>query len=287
MQSSFRAAALLVSAALVCSPLPGCSQFPDGMVSGQELTIEASDPCGAQRAEFDRSGSFFSREVAARTLTGAVLGAGSGALIGAIAGGGQGALSGALAGLAGGAAIGLASAYWERLQQTSLDQQTLSQTVNQDLRTESDSIDHTAATFANLRACRFAQAQQVKFDAGRGSISREEAQGRLARQRAWFDQEMVLAQRVGMSMQKRDAEFAYAAEQLHQPILPQPHPSSGPSAVRMRSEPSIAAATIATQTIPQKRNSFETAVGTAKTESATAFSLDTSATTRNQRQGDA
>lgn len=283
MRGSYQAKSLVVSAALLCAPLPGCSQLPGTLYGGQALAINSSDACGPQRAEFARSGSFFSDEIATRAATGAAVGTAAGALIGGLANGGQGALRGALAGLIGGVAAGMASAYWERLQQENLDRQTLSQAINDDLRTETASMDHAAASFATLRTCRYDQAQQIKSAAQRGLIGQGEAQGRLAQQRGWFDQEIALAQDVGVTMQRRDAQFTYAAEQLYQAPPPSYEaPQHAPA--RIQRDPTASAAVAATQTIPEKRNSFETAVESAKAQSVAVFSLDPSARTRNERR---
>lgn len=271
-----RATSLLTAAALLCSPLGACSHFPGGM-SGGQLAVDAADPCGPQRAAFSRSGEFFAQDLAARVTTGAVIGAGVGALAGGLAKGGQGALIGGLIGLAGGLAGGLASAYWSRLSQSGLDQQTLSQTVNHDLRSEVDGIDHTLATFADVRACRFGQARSIKADAARGAIARTEAQTRLARQRAWFDEEVAAARTMGANMQKRDEQFAYAAEQMQQApeaVVPSSPRSAQP---RGRGASGASAVVVATQTLPQKRNGFTAAIDAATAQAQPVFSFDAAA----------
>lgn len=281
--TTFRhAASVLAAAALLSSPLAGCSQ----MMGQRQLTVDAADPCGQQRTAFGQSRDFFSQDLAARVATGAVVGAGVGALVGGLSDGGRGALRGAAIGLIGGAASGLASAYWQRLSQAGMDQGTLSQTVNQDLRSEVAGIDHSAATFADLRTCRFAQARFIKADAGRGAANRAEAQGRLARQRAWFGEEVALAENLGLSMQKRDSQFAYAAEQLQQGPPDAAYGSSRQPQARVRRAPGGGggAIVVATQTLPQKRNSFGTLVETSKAQIGSVFSLDGSATSRNERQ---
>jgi len=144
----------------------------------------------------------------------------------------------------------LASAYWQKLSQAGMDQGTLSQTVNQDLRSEVAGVDHTAATFASLRTCRFAQARYMKSDARRSAANCAEAQGRLARQRAWFDQEVAMAETVGVSMQKRDSQSAYAAEQLQQAPAAA-HGSARQPQARARRAPGLGAIVVATQTLQE------------------------------------
>jgi len=238
------------------------------------LAVEPGDPCGAQRAAFADSQSYFTREIAVRALTGAVVGAGGGAAIGSLANGSNGALTGMIAGALTGAALGAMSGYFDQLQQQHLDQAQLAQTVNGDLQRESTQIDHTAATFASLRSCRFAEADAIKAQARRGYIPRAQAQSALAQERGWFDQEVEVAQKAGVNMQNRDQQFAYAADNLH--AAPAPAPSHGSRARPAPTSAATAATVAATETIPQKRNSFETSVKTAQAQSASAFSLDTS-----------
>ncbi len=283
MSTLRHAASVLIAAALLSSPLAGCSGMM-GQMSGGQLVVDAADPCGPQRTAFSQSRDFFSQDLVARVATGAVVGAGVGALIGGLTDGGRGALRGAAIGLAGGVAGGLASAYWQKLSQAGMDQGTLSQTVNQDLRSEVAGVDHTAATFASLRTCRFAQARYIKSDARRSAANRAEAQGRLAQQRAWFDQEVATAEAVGVSMQKRDSQFAYAAEQLQQAPPAAAYGSARQPQARARRAPGSAAIVVATQTLPQKRNSFGTLVETSKAQIGSVFSLDGSATSRNEQQ---
>lgn len=252
---------LLASSALIVGSLSGCSST--NLFGSNNLSVDPGDPCGSQRQHFAESQSFFTQEIVVRTATGALIGAGAGAAIGGATGGGRGAGIGALTGALVGGAAGFASGYWDKLQQQQLDQQQLAQTINSDLRTESANIDHTTAAFATLRSCRFAEAQHIKADARRGLISRSEAESRLSQERTRFNQEVQVAEQAGVNMQKRDDQFTYAADNLRQSRRP------------TRSASSISVA--ATETIPQKRNSFENTVKASEAQSSTAFSLDTSA----------
>jgi hypothetical protein len=251
------------------SLLAGCAQMQGvptmlGMGSGN-LATDPADPCGAQRAAFNDSRNYFTRDIVIKTAGGAVIGAAAGAAIGGATNGLRGALAGAAIGAVGGAALGLASGYYDKLQQANLDQATLARQVNQDVTSENQQIDHTAATFASLRSCRFNQAAFVKNEARRGIIPRPDALAQLDQQRTWFAQEVAVARDAGVNMKSRDDQFAYAANNL--PKTPR------------RTDPGAQATKVATETIPQKRNSFESAVGNADTQSKVAFNLDNSAQT--------
>ena|SRR5947209_4525400 len=195
MREVRRSASLLVAAGLVSVTLCGCSQT--NLFGHGNLAVDPADPCGPARRHFAESQSFFTQEIVVRTAVGALAGAGAGAAIGGASGGSRGAGIGALAGALTGGAIGFASGYWDKLQQEKLDQQQLAQTINADLRTESTRIDQTTASFASLRGCRFAEAARIKSEARRGMIPRTEAERRLGQERAWFDEEVRVAQQAG------------------------------------------------------------------------------------------
>jgi uncharacterized protein YcfJ len=243
---------LLLSAVLVIGCASRCAELPASLGGSDNLAVDPADPCGTQRQHFADSQTFFTKEIVVRAVAGAVVGAGAGAAVGGATNGAKGAGIGAAIGAVGGGLLGLTSGYWDKLQQQNLDKQQLSQTVNADLRTESSHMDATAGAFAALRTCRFAQAKQIKTNGRRGALTRDQTQAQLAQERSWFDEEIRVAKDAGVNMQKRDEQFTYAATNLNQ----------GP------------AKTAATETIPQKRNSFDNTVTTAQAQSTSTFSLE-------------
>jgi hypothetical protein len=257
----------LTLAALVAVTQGGCAALP----GGDNLAVSPEDPCGAQRQAFANTQNFFAQEIAVSALRGGLAGGAAGAVIGGATGGTKGALIGLGAGVLTGAAIGAASGYWSKLQQQQLDQQQLALEVNGAVTTESAKISETAATFSSLRGCRFATAQRIKYQAARGSLPRADAESQLAQEHAWFDQEVRAAQNAGLNMRKRDEQFQYAANNLQQ----QPQPTHRVSHSKT-SDPATTAKTTATETIPQKRNSFDDSVSTAQAQSSSTFTLDTS-----------
>ena len=243
---------LLLSAVLVIGCASRCAELPASLGGSDNLAVDPADPCGTQRQHFADSQTFFTKEIVVRAVAGAVVGAGAGAAVGGATNGAKGAGIGAAIGAVGGGLLGLTSGYWDKLQQQNLDKQRLSQTVNADLRTESSHMDATAGAFAALRTCRFAEAQRIKANGRRHFITHDQAQAQLAQERGWFDEEIRVAKAAGVNMQKRDDQFTYAATSLNQ----------------------TAAKTAATETIPQKRNSFDNTVTTAQAQSTSTFSLE-------------
>src|ERR1700722_418467 len=154
-------------AAMLCLNLAACQTPPSG--PGAELAADNSDPCQVQRSAFASSKTYFKDQIVSAAVTGAAVGGGMGALTGLAATGNlRGALIGGLAGAAVGGIAGGSSAYYRTLSQRARDQNELAYAMNQDLSRESQEIDHTAAAFGRLRACRFAQARIVKNDARGG-----------------------------------------------------------------------------------------------------------------------
>ena len=133
--------------------------------------------------------------------------------------------------------------------------------VDQDMRRESTQIDKTSYDFAQLRTCRFANAALIKRQYNYRQISREQAMGELEQERAWFSQELAQAQQWGVNMEKRDQQFEQATNLLEQKA---PARTSRPAVVT------------ATETLPDKRQSFQSSVGQAQAQSQVAFNLDTS-----------
>jgi hypothetical protein len=256
---------LRLSAIALLLILSACAQTPDMFGGASTLSTDPSDPCHQQRQNFSEGQSYFAQAILAKATQKAVKGAMPSLL--------NGDVSGAFKGLVGGGIQGIKEGYWDALQQQNQDQQQLAQSMNSDLQRESSAIDHTTAAFASLRACRLAQATRIKTDARLGRIDRAEAQRQLKQEHDWFSEEIDVAQKAGINMQKRDDQFAYAAQSL------QKQDTGGHA--RPRAEAAVT--TSATETIPQKRNTFESSVKEAQAESTTAFSLDSNAMVRMRR----
>lgn len=238
----------------------GCANIP-GMGGSANLTVDPNDPCGPQRRAFAQSNEFFTAEVLKTVGFATLAGAGAGAGIGALAGGGRGAGIGALVGAGVGLAGSLAYSYSQYLQEHTTNTSEFASKVDQDMTRESAQIDKTSYEFAQLRYCRFATGAAIKRQYYYHQISREQAMGELEQERMWFAQELAQAQQWGINMEKRDQQFEQATDLLQQ------------KAPARTSRPAVRTAT---ETLPDKRQSFQSAVGQAQAQSQVAFNLDTS-----------
>ncbi len=266
-----RAATVPCLAAALCLSLSAC-QGPTG--AGAQLASDPGDPCRVERAAFAGSKTYFQDQIVTGAATGAAVGAGLGALTGLAATGNlRGALLGGLAGGVVGGVAGGTSAYYKTLAERAQDQNELAYAMNQDLAREAQEIDHTLATFARLRACRFGQAMMIKEQARRHILDRPIAYAQLAYQRDHFDQEIRVAHEFGLTMARRDQQFQVAANDLRtQPLVRQ---GKAPS----RAAPAQIAAVdrAATVSVPEKRASFDQSVASAERNSKAAFDLDNNA----------
>jgi hypothetical protein len=238
----------------------GCAQMAS-LTGSSPLPIDPSDPCGTERQEFGASKTYFTDQIITGTLTGAALGAAAGVGIAMVTGGSVG--KAALIGGGTGAVAGGATAYTKTLQQQSRDQADMAQTVNKDLTTEGQQIDHTVATFARLRQCRFAQANLIKSQVRSGTLTREAGLTQIAWEAARFDEEIKLAHDYDVTMAKRSGQFQDAANSLNA------NPSPPPSAKLVTAAASVS--------IPEKRSEFDKSVTSADKDKKLAFDLDSTA----------
>jgi hypothetical protein len=260
-------------AAALCFSLLGCQAPVTG--PGATLAMDASDPCQNERAAFAGSKTYFQDQIVSGAVTGAAVGAGLGALTGLAATGNlRGALIGGLAGGAVGGIAGGSSAYYNTLAERARDQNELAYNMNQDLARETQEIDHTAATFGRLRACRFGQAQFVKNQARAHVLDRPTALARIAYHRDKFNEELNIAHEFGLTMARRSQQFQQAANDLRTrpPVATQGAPVT-------RAAPSRIAQVdrAASVSVPEKRASFDKTVASAQSTSKAAFDLDNNA----------
>lgn len=274
---SARPIAGVFALALMGGALTGCAGGPGGGInSGSELSAVPGDPCGQQRYEFGRSQTYFSDKIATGAITGGAIGAGTGALIGGLAGGWRGAGIGALAGLATGAVAGGVNSYYSTMAERYQDQATLAQAINSDLTKEAQETDRVTATFARLRECRLAQAQSIREQVRARVTPRPVARDQLIFQRDRFNEELALADRYRVAMQKRDQEFQSAAQSLNQadPSASAASSAAGPRPRVASAAPARQVVVAATETVPEKRNAFAASIASARTQTQAAFNVD-------------
>ncbi len=261
----------MMAAALSLSlSLAGC-QSPMG--AGASLVRDPGDPCQTERANFAGSKTYFQDQIATGVAVGAGVGAGLGALTGLAATGNlRGALIGGLAGGVAGGVLGGSSAYYNTLAERARDQDEVASAMNQDLAREAQEIDHTLATFARLRACRFGQAQYVKTQVRQHIVDRQTGIARIAYHRDHFDEEIRIAREFGLTMARRGQQFQQAANDLRtrRPATAQARPASPARVAQVSRSASVS--------VPEKRASFDSTVASAERSSKSAFNIDSNAT---------
>ena len=257
-----RVTAPLMAAALSVS-LVGCQS---NMGPGSSLAADASDPCQNERSAFAGSKTYFQDQIVTGAAVGAAVGAAGGILYG-LANGRVDAGTVAVTTIAGGLA-GAGTAYYNTLSQRAQDQEEVANAMNQDLARESQEIDHTTATFARLRACRFGVASQVKARLRQHGIDRATGQAQLAYMRGKFDEEIRIAHEFGLTMAKRDQQFQEAATDLRT------RPPSGASPTRASPAKVAQVNRAAAVSVPEKRRGFDRSVAAAETKSKAAFDVD-------------
>lgn len=253
--------------------LIGCQAPVTG--PGASLAMDASDPCANERAAFAGSRTYFRDEIVSGAVTGAAVGAGFGALAGLASGGNlkSALIGGAVGGTVGGA-IGASSAYYNTLAERARDQNELAYDMNNDLTRESQEIDHTAATFGRLRACRFYEARLVKDQARAHMIDRPTALARIAYHRDKFNEELGIAHQFGLTMARRSQQFQEAANELR---TRPPVSAAGQPVARAAPARVAQVNRAASVSVPEKRASFDRSVATAEQNSKAAFNLDSNA----------
>ena len=237
--------------------------------------MDASDPCQGERAAFAGSKTYFQDKIVAGAAMGAAVGAGAGALAGLAAGGTlRSTLIGAGVGGVAGGVVGAGTAYYNTLSERAHDQDELAANMSADLTRESQEIDHTAATFARLRACRYGQARLVKNQARHHEIDKPTALAQIAYHRDKFDEEIRIARELGLTMARRGQQFQEASNELktRPPVAAQGAPPSRTTATKVAQVNRAASVSV-----PEKRASYDGAVASAEKTSKAAFDLDNNA----------
>ena len=255
----------------------GCSQInqmSSHLSLGQgDLTVDQDDVCGAQRRAFSNSRSYFTSSLV-KTASAVFLGNAASSTSSTAGGTLQGVMGNVVNGFASGG-----SSYFKTMSTRFTNPQLLTRGILKDLTTEEHQIDQTNANFTALRDCRFRGARRIRSDSLRGQISRATANERLGTERHRFDEEIALAQELGVTMQHREEEFQQAASDLQHQPAPQ-SASGGATAPNPHRAANSEVEIAATKTVPEKRASFENSVGAASTESQIAFNLDPSTQSR-------
>lgn len=173
---------------------------------------DKSDICYLARTQLRETEHYYAKSVAEGAVVGGLIGAGSGAIISAVSGGNIGA--GALIGGLSGAFAGGVGGYYNAKQKDIADQQSLAASVRNDILKSNEEIDRTSLAFAKLRDCRFTAAERVKSDFKAGKMPRDKAVKQLDSLRVQFDQDIKIAQELGMKMGQRLTDFQDANNKI-------------------------------------------------------------------------
>jgi hypothetical protein len=192
---------LIVGACL----LTGCSAM-------STYNDDKSDICYLARTQLRETEHYYAKSVAEGAVVGGLIGAGSGAIISAVTGGDVGA--GALIGGLSGAFAGGVGGYYNAKQKDIADQQSLAASVRNDILKSNEEIDRTSLAFAKLRDCRFTAAERVKSDFKAGKMPRDKAVKQLDTLRVQFDEDIKIAQELGMKMGQRLTDFQDANNKI-------------------------------------------------------------------------
>jgi len=202
------------AAALIPGMMPAASGLINqaatgisGAITGDaEIKVDPDDPCGQQRVALGDSRRYFLKSI----ISGALIGAAVGAGVGLLAGGGQMVGQAAAAGaLVGGMAAGAMAKHQENA-----DAQAMQASLGSEVLSEYQEIDKATQSFITLRDCRFNAAHIVKSDYRAKRITRDEAQQKLNRLNTWFDDDLVIAEEIGVKMSERAKQYSVKSDEL-------------------------------------------------------------------------
>ena len=181
--------------------LQGCAETASSAPPG--YSVAADDPCQAERKTLQARNDYF----AASIISGAAIGGAAGGLA-------TGSPIRALIAAAAGAGAGAIGGYYANKKENIASKARLAEAVHGDLSREIQEVDTTTANFLTLAQCRFNAAQAIKTDFEAQRVNREDAAGKLARQRALFDEDVAFADSLGAKMTQRGGEFEFASAEL-------------------------------------------------------------------------
>lgn len=185
--------------------LSGCSAM-------STYNDDKSDICYTWRSQLRESEHYYAKSIAEGAAIGGLSGAGIGAITGLITGGDIG--TAALIGGVTGALAGGVGGYYNAKQKDIADEQALAVSVRSDILSANGEIDRTSVAFAKLRDCRFAAADRIKSEFKAGRVPRDKAVKQLNELKTQFDEDIKVAQELGMKMGSRLTEFQNANNQI-------------------------------------------------------------------------
>jgi hypothetical protein len=188
-----------------CCLLSGCSA-----ISLQQ--DNKNDVCYTSRNELRQSEHYYTRSVVEGALVGGAAGAGLGALTALMAGGNVG--TAALIGGGAGVVAGGIGGYYLAKQKDIADEQALATSIRSDIVAANGEIDRTAMAFAKLRDCRFAASERIKAEYKAGRVPRPTAVKQIDELKQQFDEDIKIAQELGLKMGAQLTEFQDANNKI-------------------------------------------------------------------------
>jgi hypothetical protein len=114
-----------------------------------------------------------------------------------------------------------------------------------DMDREQQALDKAQTSFNALVECRKATARQINADLKDGKLTREQAEGQMARTRQLANEDVAIAKRINARVDERTGNYVYATEQATGSPLPPPTVAAAPAPAP--SAPAAAPARPATQ----------------------------------------
>jgi hypothetical protein len=221
------------SIVIVGLSLGSCAQQGGGIATA---STSSDDVCRPQRLALDDTQQFFAGDI----VKGALIGAAGGALTGFLFGGdARGAAIGAVAGGVAGGFTG----YWVSQQQQGGSRTDLISRMVGDMDREQQQIDKAQTSFNALVECRRASARQINAELRAGTITRPQAEGRMAQVRQLANADIAIAKRINARVDERTGNYVYATEQATGAPLPPPTMAAAPAPTApMASAPAAAPA---------------------------------------------
>lgn len=207
---------LLLSACAAALLIPGADKMIAGAAEGIangltnthiDIKVDPDDSCGSQRIALGESRNYFLKSI----ISGALVGAATGVVIGLLTGGAGKAIAQAAAG---GALVGGITGAVQANQQEIAGAQSLQASLGSEVLSEYKEIDKASQSFIRLRDCRFSAARTVKSSYRAKRITHDQAQQKLTRLNTLFDEDIVMAEDIGVKMSERAKTYAEKSDEL-------------------------------------------------------------------------
>jgi len=104
--------------------------------------------------------------------------------------------------------------YYNAMQKDIANRQILAASIHKDIVVANSEIDKASVAFIKLRDCRFQTAERIKSNFNAGQSTREQAISQLDEVNRRFDDDMKIAEELGVKMSETGQQFQYASNEL-------------------------------------------------------------------------